>query len=184
MACSTLRPRFAPLALVLSLMLLGPSPLSFGSTPDEEEAPTKPRRPDLTDPVICLNVRGFRDFIPRDEPILTPDQKLEVYYEPFNFLILRDADRGRYRAHLVEDVHIRRAGSPRRIQSLPAAIDYSPRSEEPPTALYLHTTISLKDLPPGSYELDLVLRDRLGDGPSETTHTLSFQVVSSLPVDR
>ncbi|WP_169976011.1 hypothetical protein [Tautonia rosea] len=180
---STRRPPIALLALLL-LGLAGPIAPSLGLQTDDDKAPTKPRRPDLTDPVICLNVRGFRNFIPRDEPILTPDQKLEIYYEPFNFLILRDAASGLYRAHLVQDVHIRRAGSTRRLQSLPAAIDYSPESEEPPTSLYLHTTVSLKELPPGAYEIDLVLRDRLGDGPSETLHTLTFQVVSSLPDDR
>jgi hypothetical protein len=184
MARSTPRPRIAPLALLISLLLGGAMAPSLASTSDEKEDPTRPRRPDLTDPVICLNVRGFRDFVPRDEPILTPDQKLEVYYEPFNFLILRDPDRGLYRAHLVQDVHIRRAGNPRRLQSLPAAIDYAPRSKEPPTSLYLHTTVSLKELPPGPSEVDLVLRDRLGDGPAETTRTLSFRVVSSLPDDR
>jgi len=80
-----------------------------------DDPPTPPRRPDMTDPVICLIVRGFRDLDAFDEPTpsLSRDEKLQIYYEPFNYLIAREADDGPYRAHLVQDIRIRRAGMSR-----------------------------------------------------------------------
>lgn len=145
-----------------------------------DDSPKTPRRPDMTDPVICLIVRGFRDLEPFDEPTpsLSRDEKLQIYYEPFNYLIARGPDDGPYHAHLVQDVRIRKAGNTRPLYSEKGVIDYSPRSDDPPTSTYLHTTLSLKEIPPGDYEVDVILHDRLADTPAEAVRTLPFRVVN------
>lgn len=147
-------------------------------TSADDEATTPPRRPDMTDPAICLIVRGFRDFDAFDEPVptLSRDEKLQIYYEPFNYLIVRDSDDGPYRAHLVQDIRIRRTGNPRTLQSEKGVIDYAPRSNDPPSATYLHTTLSLKEFPPGEYEIDVILHDRLAEDSAESVRTLPFRV--------
>jgi hypothetical protein len=157
--------------------------LSISMADDPPTARTPPRRPDLTDPIVCLSVRGFREYVPRDEPELTRDEKLQVYYEPFNFTIVRQQDGPRFRAHLTQDIRIRKAGSERPLQERRGVIDYSPESDDPPTSFYMFTTLELKQLPAGSYELDLILRDELAEGKRkpETVQTVPFRVVSSPP---
>src|SRR5690606_34924831 len=74
------------------LAILAPA---IGPVAGQEEAkPRPPSRPDLTDPVVCLTVEGFRNLVARDEPELTRDEKLQIYYEPFNYVIVRDAGEG------------------------------------------------------------------------------------------
>jgi hypothetical protein len=167
---------------VFVLALLLGSISMAGSPVDDPEAPmAPPRRPDLTDPIVCHSVRGFREFVPRDEPELTRDEKLQVYYEPFNFTIVRQKDGPRFRAHLTQDIRIRRAGADRPLQERKGVIDYSPESDDPPSSFYMFTTLELKQLPAGSYVLDLILRDELGQDKPETVQTVPFRVVSAPP---
>ena len=155
------------------LAAMGPA---LGGDPEPKPPKVEAARPDLTDPVICEDIRGFRDFEPRDRPTLHPDEKLQIYYEPFNYTIVRDGKDGHYRAHLVEDAQLRRAGSKRVLYTLEEIVEYEPEADVPPSSCYLETTISLKEIPSGSFELDLVLRDALADGEAVRKVTVPFRV--------
>ncbi|RUL83774.1 hypothetical protein [Tautonia sociabilis] len=184
MALDRPRPRSRPRrgALTLALLLL---PVSIAGLRADDGAgtPSKPRRPDLTDPVLCLSARGFRDFVPREVPELTRDEKLQIYYEPFNYTIIRveegkgDDARVSYRAHLTQDARLRKAGESRVLQEHREAIDYQPESEHPPVSTFMLYLAELKQFPPGDYEVDLVLRDELAEGRPETKRTVAFSVV-------
>ena len=154
--------------------------IAWGPVLASDPEPDRPRpvvaRPDLTDPVICDAIRGFRDFEPRDRPTLQPDEKLQIYYEPFNYTIARDGKDGQYHAHLVEDAKLRRAGSDRVLFTLVQVVEYEPEADEPPSSCYLATAISLKEIPDGSFELDLVLRDALAEGKAIRKVTVPFRV--------
>lgn len=179
---SSLRPWGTPLALLLFLLLLpGASAAGPGPIDDPPAPSTAPRHPDLTGPIVCLSVRGFREFVPREQPELTRDEKLQVYYEPFNFTIVRKEDGEGYRAHLTQDIRIRKAGQRKALQEKEGVIDYAPESTDPPASFYMFTTLELKQLPVGSYELDLILRDELAEGRPETVQAVPFRVVSPPP---
>ncbi|QDV34237.1 hypothetical protein [Tautonia plasticadhaerens] len=181
------RPRATAPSLLPLLLLLGPLPVAPAAGPapvdDPPTASTAPRHPDLTGPIVCLSVRGFREFVPREEPSLTKDEKLQVYYEPFNFTIVRLEGGEGFRAHLTQDVRIRKAGQGKVIQEIEGVIDYAPESDDPPTSFYMFTTLELKRLPVGPYELDLVLRDELAEGTPETVQVVPFEIVSPPPPD-
>ena len=161
----------AALALVVPLIVSA----AAATTEDPKPSP-RAQRPDLTDPIVCLSIRGFRDYEPRDEPALRADEKLQIYYEPFNYLIVRDGPDAPYRAHLSEDVRLRRKGGDRVLSRIDSIVDYQPEESEPPTPLFMATTISVKELPPGDYELDLILRDELAEGAPTVERTISFRI--------
>lgn len=165
----------SPIALAVFAMLgsIGPPPaIGDGSG----EGPRKGRL-DLTDPVVCASIVGFRNFEERDDAAYSPDEKLVIYYEPINFLIVRDGPGKPYRADLVQGIRVRRKGSDRVLHRIDEMVEYRPEAPEPPSAIFLSNTISLKGLPPGEYEVDLVLRDRLAEGEPPAERTVPFRVV-------
>jgi hypothetical protein len=123
----------------------------------------------------CREIRGYEDFEPLPAPALAPDEKLLVYFRPRHYKTA--SVEGRHEAHLAEDCRIRRRGSSAIVWSKPNIVEYRPRADQPPREIYIRNTISLKALKPGDYELEIVLHDKIGLGPS-ATHTLSFQVVA------
>ena len=153
--------------LVLSLLLV-PSPGAFWGDDDSDAD-----RLGMSTPVVCVSVKGFRDYVERPEPVLTKDEKLVVYLEPRHFTI------GRYktlfRANLSIDGRIRRRGEKAVLRKKDDAVKYEVKSKDRPEFLYLTTSVSLKDLSPGEYDLDLILHDRLSDDARATT-TVKFRV--------
>ncbi len=54
--------------------------------------------------------------------------------------------------------------------------EYEAKDATQPYRLYMRTDLAIKGLPPGEYELDLTLHDKLAKG-SGTTRTVEFKVV-------
>ena len=54
-------------------------------------------------------------------------------------------------------------------------LDITSEGRNPPPLIYLRNTVSLKDLPPGEYEFDIILRDENAPGHT-ATQTVSFKV--------
>ena len=54
--------------------------------------------------------------------------------------------------------------------------EYKPRSEQPPRLLYMKNAISLKGLPPGDYDLTLILRDEIAKGPA-AKQVVKFRII-------
>ena len=117
---------------------------------------------DVTEPIGCKVVRGYEDYEPLDAAEVARDQKLLLYTRPSGYQI-NEAE-GRYRAHLVEDVQVRRPGKKKVVWSRKRIIDFKAEDDQPPRRLYLATTIGVKGFEPGEYEIDLALHDALGGG--------------------
>lgn len=146
-----------PRQLLLAITALG---AAFAA--DDPAAP----RISMTKAVACSKVNGFGDYVPLDEPALTRDDKMLVYYEVRGHEY--EMAGKEYRVHLVQDARIRRRGETRILQSKDKMVDYAGRSKTPPLNVYLVNTVSLKSLPPGEYDLELILRDDIGKTPPAT----------------
>lgn len=162
------RPRSLPIAAV-ALAACG---LAFD---DPEPAPPRLR---LTDPIACRTIRGFGDYdvIEGDEPALTRDQKLMIYVQPIDHTFERSGEK--FRAHLTQDVNIRKKGRKKILWGREKVVEYEGESDSPPVNLFLGTTVGLKGLAPGEYEAEIIVYDRLREGrEASATRTLSFRVV-------
>lgn len=132
-----------------------------------------------SEPVACRKVVGFRDYEELDPRELTSDEKLVVYYEPTGYAERRDRETGEYHAHLIQDARIRRKGSDRALKEEKGFLEYEPRSKQPLGTLYLSSSLSLKGLRPGEYEVDLILRDGLDDSKEPHEVTVGFRVIEA-----
>ncbi len=147
-----------------ALALIGASPRG-----DDPPAPKLA----MTPAIPCVSIAGFEDFVPLDEVVLTRDEKLLLYYKPRNYR--HEVVGKEYRVHLVEDARIRRKGEKAVIQSKDKLLEYKGKSKQFPANVYLTNSISLKPLPPGEYDLEIILRDEIGKGPP-ATQTVRFRV--------
>ncbi|CAN5794110.1 hypothetical protein BH23PLA1_BH23PLA1_32330 [soil metagenome] len=142
---------------------------------DDEPEPLR-----LTEPIVCLKIVGYDRYEARPEPALTSDEKLLIYIEPLNHTIVRDEESGRFRAHLTQSARVRRQGQKRVLWEQEDLGDYKPESDHPPRTLYLSSTIALKGLPLGDYEIDITYQDRLREG-AEATRTVEFRIIPAPP---
>lgn len=149
--------------------------------PDDRARVEQPSGPlAMTRALACESIKGYQDYVPRPEAALTKDEKLLVYYEPLNYAIERDRT-GMYRAHLSQDARVRRRGEKTVLWKKDNLLDYEVKGNGPPKRICLMNTIALKALKPGEYDLDIVLHDRIGNGPP-VTQTLKITVKPS-PVE-
>lgn len=163
----------ARLVATLGLALLVGSPACPADDPDADALA-------MTEPVACRSIRGYEDYDALDPAEVTPDEKLLVYVRSLNHAWERPEGQDRYRAHLIQDVNLRRKGQKKVVLGREKVVDLEVESEEPPVNLYVGTTISLKGFPPGDYEADLILRDALRPG-SKAVATLSFRLLPRKP---
>lgn len=126
--------------------------------------------------VVCEKINGYGDYVTKDEPAVNRDDKMLVYFEPTGFAY--ETVGKEYRVHLVEDGRIRRKGERRVLLAKDKLVDYKGKSKEPPLNIFLSNSISLKSLPPGEYEMEIILRDEIGKGPT-TSQILKFRVKGS-----
>jgi hypothetical protein len=161
-----LSPKLAPLLVLLVYLSAGAQ--------DSEPTPTLA----ISEPIVCSEIRGFGDFDRLEPPVLSADQKLQTYLQPTGHTINHDSKTDLHSAHLVVDVVLRRKGQKTPIARKDKILDYKPRASSPPTNLYLGTTLSLKGLRPGDYELDLLVKDQLAPAnpkPS-ASRTVAFKI--------
>lgn len=130
----------------------------------------------MSKPVVCAKVHGFASFEPLPDAALTADDKLMVYYEPGGYAIERTKDG--YRALFAQDGRVRKKGSKDAIWQKAPMFEYEAKNASPPYQVFMRTDLSIKGLPPGEYELDLTLHDRLAkDQGVKATRTVAFKVV-------
>ncbi len=127
----------------------------------------------MTPAVVCAKITAFGDYVPLDEAVVTRDDKLLVYYEPSGFLY--ETVGKEFRVHFVQDARIHRRGQKAALFSKDKLLDYKGKSKQPPLNVYLTNTIALKELTPGDYDLEIILRDEVGKGPP-ATQILKFRV--------
>jgi hypothetical protein len=150
-----------------------------GSTSGAVDRPGAPSL-SLSEPIACRKITGYEDYVVLEPAELTRDEKLLVYCRPRGHTYVLDKKKGRYQAHLVEDIAVRRKGKQKPIWTRKKAIDFLVDSESPPLNLYLGTTIGLKGLEPGDYEAELIVTDELTEDPP-ATQVLEFKVIARRP---
>ena len=163
-SCLELCPMNILLAVVVGLLV------TAADDPDKPKLSMSPA-------VACAKIKGFGDYVALDEPVLTRDDKLQVYYEPSGFayeLVGKE-----YRVHLTQEGRVHRRGQKAVLMSKEKLLDYQGRSKTPPVDnVYLSNTVALKSLPPGEYDFEILLRDELGKGPV-ASQLLKFRVKES-----
>jgi hypothetical protein len=148
---------------------------------------TKPAAPDaeaaegrlsMTPAIACSKIEPDGRYVPLDEPALTKDDKLLLYYEPKNYKLER-VD-GAYQIHLSQDVRVRRRGKKEVLWSKDHMVDYQGKSRQRPGLIFMTNTIAIKALTPGEYDLDIILHDELAKGPP-AVQVFRFTVKPSPP---
>ncbi len=116
----------------------------------------------MTRAIVCESVTGYGDFVERPDARLTADEKLVIYFEPRRFASERVKQQ--YQVHLSQDARLRRHGAKAVIQVKEKILDLPAKSRDPIGILYMSNTISVSELRPGDYDLDIILHDVLGGG--------------------
>ena len=158
-----------------------------------DERPAKPARKAKADPaeyrfgmtraILCESVKGYEDYVERPDARLTADEKLLIYYRPRHFASERDGEE--YRAHLVQDARIRRRGEKATLQAKDKLVDFAPKGPKPPENKYITNWISVSDLMPGDYDLDIILHDAIAGSKSPpATQTLRFTIIPDAAVEK
>jgi hypothetical protein len=131
----------------------------------------------MTPGIICRSIDGYEDYEPLPGAAQTSEEKLLVYFRPLGYQTER-VD-GFYQAHLVPDIQIRKRGAKAIVRQKLRVFDYKPRSAQPPQLLYMKGIISLKELPPGEYDLVVILHDEIAKGPP-ATQVVKFRIIPAI----
>jgi hypothetical protein len=157
---------------VWMLLLAAASPASAQdhrpSSPDAD-----PTGLSMSRAVVCESIDGFESYKPRGDAALANDEKLLIYFRPFNYQI-DPVDQG-YEARFSEDAQICKRGVKTPISHKDNIVVFTARSPEPPRFVYLKTAVSLKNLPPGRYNLVLILHDKLAG--TTASQIVPFEVI-------
>lgn len=149
----------------------------------QEDRPEKVEKPvhlRMSPAVACRAIDGYERFEILPGRVLTAEEKLLVYYRPLNYKTVRKDDV--FTAHLTQDGQVRRKGDKKVLLRKKSLLDYEPKSPNPLGPIYLRNSFSLKGLPPGEYEYDIILRDENEPGPP-AVQSLRFRIVAPvLPV--
>jgi len=132
----------------------------------------------MTPGVVCRSIDGYEDYTRLPGAAQTSEEKLLVYLRPFGYKT--ELVDGEYQAHLVPDFQIRKHGEKAILRQKKKSFEYKPRGPRPPSLIYLKNVISLKELPPGDYDLTIILHDEIAKGPP-ATQVVKFRIIP--PVD-
>lgn len=130
----------------------------------------------FTPPIACKEIKGYEDYEPMEEAVLTKDEKLLVYFRPRHYKTDRVGNA--YEARFTQEGRIRRRGEKAVLWSKKDLLEYTARSETPPRLIYLRNTVALKQLKPGEYDFDIILRDAVGRS-APAVRTLPFTVIAA-----
>ncbi len=128
----------------------------------------------MSKPVACSKINGHNDYVELGEAIVSLDEKLLVYTNVTGYTVRQEKQK--HRVHLVEDVNLRKKGEKRVIWGRKKLLDFVGESDTPPAHVFLGTTIGVKQLKPGEYEAEFLLRDEFG-AELQARQTLAFKVV-------
>lgn len=142
---------------------------------DEQATSARPGGLRMSRAVVCTSIDGYEKYKPLVGSAQTSDEKLLVYYRPLRYKT--DLVDGYYRAHLVQDNVLRRRGKKEVLRQKKKVVDYEPKSKEPLGPIFIKSTISLKGLDPGEYELTIVLYDVMDKGAPPSRQVVSFKVI-------
>jgi hypothetical protein len=132
----------------------------------------------MTPGIVCKSIDGYEDYEPLAGAAQTSDEKLLVYFRPLGYQT--ELVDGLFQAHLVPDFQVRKRGEKAILRQKRKIYEYKPRTMQPPRYIYMKNVISLKELPPGDYDLTIVLHDEIAKGPP-ATQVVKFRIVP--PID-
>jgi hypothetical protein len=135
----------------------------------------------MTPGVVCRSITGYEDYEPLPEAAQTAEEKLLVYFRPFGHRIEQVDDF--YQAHLVPDFQIRKRGEKAVLRQKLKFYEYKPKSKEPPRSIYMKNVIALKGLPPGDYDLTIILHDELAKGPP-ANQVVKFRIIPPIDIEK
>jgi hypothetical protein len=167
------------IATLLPLLLASLAPL-----PGDERKPDDPPL-SMSKGVVCKKIEGYEQFTPLPDASLTSDDKLNVYFRPLNYRVepvKKPVPGQRYRASFSEDFRIRRKGEKTVLMKKDNVLDYDPKFDGRDYRIYMLNNIGLKGLPPGEYELDVVLHDLLAVDAT-ATQSVAFTIIPTPKVD-
>lgn len=147
------------------------------STPKDATAARSGDALTTTPAVACRSIDGYESYEVLPDATLTADEKLLVYYRPLNYRV--EKVDGSYHVHLIQDGQIRKRGEKSVRLRKEKLLEYDFRVNSPPNPVYLRNTVALKGLKPGEYEYDIILHDKLAEGPP-AVRTLPFRVVAAV----
>ena len=128
----------------------------------------------MTPGIVCRSINGYEDYKILPKAAQTSDEKLLVYFRPLGYQTERVDDA--YQAHLVPDFQIRKRGEKEVLLQKLKMYEYKLKNEHPPRLLYMKNSISLKGLPPGEYDLTMILHDEIAKGPP-AKQVIRFRVI-------
>jgi hypothetical protein len=140
-----------------------------GHKPDDRKTALR-----MTSGIVCSEINGYEDYKILPKAAQTSDEKLLVYFRPLGYQTERVDDV--YRAHLIPDFQIRKRGEKEVLLQKLKMYEYKVKNERPPRLLYMKNSISLKGLPPGEYDLTLILHDEIAKGPP-AKQVIKFRVI-------
>jgi hypothetical protein len=124
--------------------------------------------------VVCKSIDGFEVYEPLPGAAQTSDEKLLVYFRPHGFQT-EQVD-GKIVGHLTADGELRKRGEKNLLRQKKKMLEYKPTAVGHPELVYLKSSVSLKGLAPGDYELTIILHDELAKGAA-ATQGIKFKVI-------
>ncbi|WP_435015933.1 hypothetical protein TA3x_003490 [Tundrisphaera sp. TA3] len=149
-------------------------PMAWQDAPAEHPRPGAEPPLSMSPAVACRKIEGYELFEPLPDAAVTADEKLQVYYRPIGYKIERKGKQ--HVARFSQDGEIRRKGEKKVVSKKVNILEYEAKSDDPPYRVYLVNHVGLKGLPPGEYELTILLRDALRPGAS-ASQVLPFRII-------
>jgi hypothetical protein len=154
--------------------------LSAGASVDARgDEPKEPGKLGLTKPILCKEIRGYEDYEERPDNSLTRDEKLLLYFRPLHYKEKKVGTKNQ--VHFRQEFRIRKQGQKAVVWTKKELSEYK-NTFTPPAFVYLHNTVSLKELKPGEYEYEIVVFDEIGG--AKATQVIPFKVVESKTAEK
>jgi hypothetical protein len=131
----------------------------------------------MTPAIVCRSIDGYEAYERLPGAAQTSEEKLLVYFRPLGYRT--ELVDGLYQAHLTPDFQIRRRGQKAILRQKERIFEYKPRESWPPENIYMRATISIKGLPPGDYDLTIILHDLMAKG-SLATQVVKFKIIPNV----
>ncbi len=130
----------------------------------------------LSTPIACKDVRGFEDYEVFPEAAFTHDEKLIVYFLPRHFKAEKKGKK--YEVRFTQEGRVKRRGEKAVLWTIPRTLEFKTEAETPPKSIYLVNRLALKDLKPGEYDYEILLRDAVS-GIKAAPRIMPFTILPS-----
>ena len=171
------------LGLSLSLASFAASPLDRSRSRDKSSAAIAQDDEaslGMSPGIVCRSIDGYEDYEPLPARPRRPTRSS-------SFTFARSASRTNSRTdstapHLVPDFQVRRRGEKAIIFQKKKMFEYKPKERQPVRSIYMKAIVALKDsasnkrLPPGEYDLTIILHDEIAKCPP-ATQVVKFTVI-------